>query len=174
MVVDIDRTLCDSREADHLLPPKDTPSLQAFQNWHQFVATTDFPTVANAYLGFATVLSTAEPDKIIFLTSRSESLREATEKWIQKHVGDLLPKDYVLNMRPLDDLAPGPISKFGRMLEVRIVHPEAEFIFIDDEASGLGLATGENDAFVYIRDCDWNKAMMAFPVDQFSSKEYII
>lgn len=165
LVSDIDRTLCDSREADHLLPPRDSTDYDAYKKWHQFTSETNFPTTLFAKEGLANTISIWQPDHILFLTARSESLRDPTTKWLINHFGDIIPANFSLNMRPIEDKTSSFESKSRRMKVVRGENSEIydQVIFADDEPHGLGLCTGPRDVFIYIRNCDWTQMMIAIP-----------
>lgn len=70
--------------------------------------------------------------KAVFLTSRPEPMREATEVWLRKH--ELLSDGRSLELKPLSkQFTKTKVWKAQRVLELAREHEATEVLFIDDE-----------------------------------------
>lgn len=137
VVLDIDQTICDSRSADALLP-RYGRTQEDYTHWHEAVEKTDFPIVRGARKAVRALVKN-DKNFIVLVTSRSEKLRAATQKWLKKHFPELV--GYPLSMRPLFDLSSSIDSKRGRVQEyTRDIRPK-KIIIIDDDYTMTKLVT---------------------------------
>jgi len=99
VIIDLDGTLADCRHRLHLVKEK---------KWDEFHAGCKFDE-PNAWC-VDLVMKYIMDYQVIFLTGRSDSVKDLTEKWLKKHLG-IFPDSYVLHMRPHKDHRPDYVFK---------------------------------------------------------------
>lgn len=132
LVLDIDGTLADLSAREHLIKDVKDPTEE---DWLRFL---DPKLVAQdkAIPKVRSILDTIIPafDEVLFLTGRSDYLREVTVDWLDKHYG-LRPDTHELFMRPTSD--PRDSDAVKEDLIENFIFGEygknTEYVFIDDE-----------------------------------------
>jgi hypothetical protein len=161
IALDIDQTICDSREIDHLLPARGSSAAataEAYHAWHAAIFTTDFPVVKGC---FKTLRDVAKEDgvKIVLVTARHESLAEPTRKWVERHFPFL--KGVELNMRPEGDLMSSLDSKRGRIAKLkRKYRPEVTLIIDDDPTMSKLTRVFSKTVFAQVINVNWGSIGM--------------
>lgn len=130
-VLDVDGFVADARWRLPLLG--DHPATASRQAWAAFfdAAGADRPIPA----GVALAQHLAVDHDILWLTARTDRIRQLTASWLHLHV---LPK-WELVMRPNDDLRPSPVWKLEQLHQIAEVRSIGEFV--DDDHRVLKLAS---------------------------------
>jgi hypothetical protein len=147
--IDIDKTLCDSRAADVLLPTNDSSD---FTDWHNAIKQGKFPVVKGSVKGVRRVLKNPN-NVVVLLTARNEILWVETKHWVCKHFPMLSETE--ISMRRITDYRTSVKSKGARLEVLKRRYGISTVVVIDDEPYAAALAQGKNDRFIQIKKCKW-------------------
>jgi len=137
LILDIDGTIGDLSHREHIIEGIEQPTEE---QWKEFLSPVlveqDVPLdVAAKHYKEAV----SNFDKVIFLTSRSEYLRDTTRKWLHKYF-DVDPTEDELFMRPDDDLRPSSaIKKESLEGPIHDLYGDTAWVLVDDEPDNLSV-----------------------------------
>ena len=157
LVLDIDKTLCDSRELDKWLPAKSSGDMT---DWWNAINKSDLPVVSGATTGVQNLLDTLQPVKVLLLTSRTNVIFDATANWVERNFPTLPVRQgrfASLSMREPTDHSSVLASKKKRLAKYKRLYEVDRVVVVDDEAVMNGLLIGKHDRFIQIKNCKWNK-----------------
>lgn len=126
IVIDIDGTVANNDHRAHHLE-KSKPDWAAFLQPHLVAKDTLVPGARKAIEKFQDLRY-----KIVFLTSRNESLRPTTAQWIQDNLGFEVNDDTLI-MRNAGNMLKTSEYKREQAQALRSAHPTEQFLFIDDD-----------------------------------------
>lgn len=158
LVVDIDKTICDSRKLDKYLP--EILRRENMQAWFDHVDKSKLPVVTGAKEGLQKLRETYQPVKILVLTARNDIVYNATVEWLDRHFPDLevrKGKQASLSMKRPDDHLPSIQSKAIRLERYKKLYEVDRVVVVDDDPEAAKLAQGPNDIFINIKNCNWNQ-----------------
>ena len=139
LVLDIDGTIGDLSHREHLIEGIEEPTQE---QWKEFLSpelvAKDVP-LEVAAKHYKEAISNF--DKVIFLTSRSEFLRETTVKWLKKYFW-VNPTETELFMRPNGDLRPSSaIKKDSLEGPIYDLYGNMAWVLVDDDPDNLSVFT---------------------------------
>lgn len=149
LVLDIDKTLCDSRATDKFLPINGD-----YTRWHTETARRNHPVVRGAKAGVRKLLQTPELVGVVIITSRNDNMYQASAAWIEKHFPLLATAE--INMRAPTDRSTAVESKKTRLAKLKKKYKAQRVIVVDDEPWAYELASGKKDEFIHIKNCNWS------------------
>lgn len=127
VICDIDGTVADSSHRDHLVFKTKPPDWEAFLRPELVLKDKLVPRAKFCLRRFE-----EEGHTIAFLTSRSESLRDATCDWLWEHLNWDSP--YHLHMRPKDNLQLNSVYKLAKIHQILYQQlPGRTNFLIDDD-----------------------------------------
>jgi hypothetical protein len=149
LVLDIDKTLCDSRATDKYLPTNGD-----FTRWHKETARRNHPVVRGSKAGVRKLLQTPELIGVVIITSRNDNMAADTSSWIERHFPLLATAE--MSMRTATDRSPAVESKKIRLAKLKKKYKAQRVIVVDDEPWAYELASGKKDEFIHIKNCNWS------------------
>lgn len=150
LILDIDKTLCDSRATDKYLPTNGD-----YTRWHTETARRNHPVVRGAKAGVRKLLQTENLVGVVIITSRNDNMHQASSAWIEKHFPSLATAE--INMRTATDRSPALESKKIRLAKLKKKYKAQRVIIVDDEPAAYELAAGKKDKFIHIKNCNWSQ-----------------